>query len=109
MRKLITGDVPAFCRLLKKTGLKEELRGLVKSAEGRDVEDVGYDAIWKIFDVITEAEGEGELYRFLAGPFEMQPEEIPEIELPDFIARMKRLIEENDLTVFFRSAAALMK
>lgn len=109
MRKLITRDVPAFCRLLKKTGLKEELRSIVKGARGRDVEDIGYDVIWKILDVITEAEGEKELYGFLAGPFEMQPDEVASLELPEFVERMKQLFEENDLTDFFKYAAALMR
>lgn len=110
MRKLKTSDIPAFCRCLKKLGFKENIQAVAKEADSaKDVWDKGFDMIWGIFDLATEAEGENALYEFLAGPFEMQPREVADLDFEILFANLKQLAEENNLTVFFKSAAKLMK
>ena len=110
MRKLKTCDLPALCRSLKKLGLKEEFKKIAQEANGAaDVWDRGFEFIWKLFDVATEADGEGAIYDFLAGPFEMTPKEVADLDLDTLIANCKQLAEENNLGTFFKSAAKLMK
>ena len=110
MRKLKTSDIPAFCRCLKKLGFKENIQAAAKEANNaKDVWDKGFDMIWSIFDLATEAEGENALYEFLAGPFEMQPRDVADLDFETLINNLKQLAEENNLTVFFKSAAKLMK
>lgn len=110
MRKLKTSDIPAFCRCLKKLGVKDKIQAVAKDADSvKDVWDKGFDMIWGIFDLATEAEGENALYEFLAGPFEMKPKAVADLDFDVLFDNLKQLAEENNLTVFFKSAAKLMK
>lgn len=110
MRKLKTADIPAFCRAIKRIGIKEEVRKVAEEAKNAaDVWNFGFDLVWKLFDLATEKAGEAELYGFLAGPLEMTPEEIADMDISDFIAAIKQLAEENNLSAFFKLAQASMK
>ena len=110
MRKLKTTDIPAFCRCLKKIGVKDQMQAISKEADSaKDMWDKGFDLIWGIFDLATEANGENALYEFLAGPFEMQPREVADLDFDILFNNLRQLAEENNLTVFFKSAAKLMK
>ena len=110
MRKLKTTDLPSFCRSLKKLGLKEEFKKVAQEADAaKDVWDKGFELIWKLFDVATEAEGEWAIYDFLAGPFEMTAQEVADLDLDILIAYCQQLAAENNLGAFFKSAAKLMK
>lgn len=110
MRKLKFPDAFAFARTIKQIGVKEEIK---KAIEGRDkeasAESVGIDILWTIFDKATEKKAEKEIYNFFAGPFEMTAEEVENLDLPELIILLKRLAAENNLTDFFKSAAALTK
>lgn len=110
MRKLKTTDIPAFCRCLKKLGVKENIQAIAKESNNvRDLWDKGFDLVWSIFDIATEKEGEQALYAFLAGPFEMQPKEVEDLDLDVLFANLKQLAEENNLVAFFKFAASSMK
>lgn len=110
MRKLKTSDIPSFCRCLKKIGLKDKILAVAKEADSaKDVWDKGFDMIWGIFDLATEAEGEEALYEFLAGPFEMTAKEVEDLDIETLFNNFKHLADENNLAVFFKSAAGLMK
>lgn len=110
MRKLKTSDIPSFCRCLKKLGVKEKIQTIAKEANNvHDLWDKGFDLIWGIFDLATEAEGEQFLYEFFAGPFEMQPKEVADLSIDALFANLKQLSEENNLTDFFKFADRSMK
>ena len=113
MRKLKTTDIPAFCRCLKKLGVKEKIQAVAKEANNLkdvwDKWDKGFELIWSLFDLATEAEGEQVLYAFLAGPFEMQPKEVADLDIDVLFANLKQLAEENNLFDFFKFAASSMK
>ncbi len=110
MRKLKTSDIPAFCRCLKKLGVKDKIQTMAKDASNvQDVWDKGFELIWGIFDLATEAEGENALYEFLAGPFEMKPREVKDLDFEVLFGNLKQLAEDNNLNLFFKSAAKLMK
>ena len=110
MRKLKTSDIPSFCRCLKKLGFKDKIQAIAKEADNaKDVWDKGFDMIWSIFDLATEAEGENALYEFFAGPFEMSAKEVADLDFEVLFDNLKQLAEENNLLGFFKSAAKLMK
>ena len=113
MRKLKTSDIPAFCRCLKKLGVKEKIQAIAKESNTvmnvLDRWDKGFELAWALFDLATEAEGEQTLYDFLAGPFEMSPKEVANLDLNVLFANMKQLAEENNLYAFFKFAASSMK
>lgn len=110
MRKLKTTDLPAFCRSLKKLGLKEKVKILAQEANNlHEAWDRGFEIIWELFDVATEVGGESAIYEFLAGPFEMTAEQVADLDLDILIDNCKRLAAENNLGAFFKSAAKLMK
>ena len=110
MRKLKTADIPVLCRCVKRLGLKEQLRTIAQTSNtAQDVWDQGFDFVWNLFDIATEKNGEAAIYEFLAGPFEMSPEEVRDLELDALIGNVQQLVKENNLAGFFKSAAALMK
>lgn len=110
MRKLKTRDIPAFCRCLKKIGVKDQLQALAKEADNtQDIWDRGFDLIWNVFDLATEAGGEQALYDFFAGPFEMTAQEVADLDIATLGANLKQMVAENDLTTFFKFAAESMK
>ncbi len=110
MRKLKTSDVPVLSRCLKKLGLKEQFRDLaLKANSTKDVWADGFDFVWNLFDAATEKSGESAIYEFLAGPFEMTPKQVADLELDVLIEHMQRLVKENNLGTFFNIAARLMK
>lgn len=110
MRKLRTSDIPALCRGLKKLGLKDKIKSLAQQASSMaDAWDKGFEIIWELFDTATEVGGEAVIYEFLAGPFEMTPEEVETLDLDVLISNCKQLAAENNLGAFFKSAAQSMK
>ena len=110
MRKLKTADIPAFCRGIKKLGLKDQIKDIAqKSNTAQDVWSFGFDFLWQLFDIATEKHGEAVIYEFLAGPFEMTPEQVGDLDLDILIANLQQMAEENNLLGFFKSAAASMR
>ena len=110
MRKLKTRDVPAFCRCLKRMGAKDKFKEIaMESNTLKDVESRGFDLIWDLFDLATEQEGESCIYEFLAGPFEMSPEDVRDLDMDVLIENIQQLIRDNNLVAFFKFAAVSMK
>lgn len=110
MRKLKTSDIPVLCRCMKKLGVKEQFKAIAAEANSaRDVWERGFDLIWGLFDAATEKEGEGAIYEFLAGPFEMKPNEVRDLGLDELLANLQQLAAENNLSTFFKFAAKSMK
>ena len=109
MRKLKTSDIPVLCRCVKKLGLKEEIKAVAQKANTvKDVWSFGFDFVWNLFDIATEQAGEACLYEFLAGPFEMTPEEVRDLDM-EILENLQKLVQENNLAVFFKFAAQSMK
>jgi hypothetical protein len=59
--------------------------------------------------VATEQNGEKEIYTFLAGPLEMNPEEVAHLHLDELLTSLQQMAVENNLVDFFKSAARLMR
>ena len=110
MRKLKTSDIPVLCRCVKRLGLKDKIREIAQAADNvQDIWSFGFDFVWDLFDIATEKEGEDALYEFLAGPFEMTPEEVRDLDLDVLMTNVQHLVNENNLISFFKFAAASMK
>ena len=128
MRKLIASDVFAALRVVAavedKTDVKEIVKKIVKEAEAEaeenDDEDaekkndefiksVGVGAILKLVEMASGKKAEAKIYEFLAGPLEMQPEDVKALPIPDFIESVKTIARENDLSSFFDSVLKLKK
>lgn len=126
MRKLIASDVFAALRVVSavedKTDVKEIVKKIVKEAEAEaeenDDEDaekkndefiksVGVGAILKLVEMASGKKAEAKIYEFLAGPLEMQPEDVKALPIPDFIESVKTIARENDLSSFFDSVLKL--
>lgn len=103
MRKLNTSDVFAMARVVRASGMREELRGLIKQAAETDakVEDVGIDGFLTILEALAEKKAEAAIYEVLAGPFQTTAQEVASMQLDELMENLKRLVEENDLTRFF--------
>ena len=124
MRKLETSDVFAACRLMKKLGLKEKLKTIAEEANEATGEALTaletetnelmaerqqlMDAIQTRQQLRAE-NGEKDIYTFLAGPFEMAPEEVSHLHLDELLESLKQMAVENNLVGFFKSAARLMR
>lgn len=110
MRKLKTKDIPVFCRCVKKLGIKETIQTIAKESDSmKDIWDKGFDLIWNLFDTATEQAGEMYIYEFLAGPFEMSPEEVSDLDMDILLENIQQLLSENNLIAFFKFAAASLK
>ena len=110
MRKLKTCDIPVLCRSLKKLGVKEKFRTIAQKADdAKDAWAQGFDLVWDLFDAATEETGEAAIYEFLAGPFEMAPAEVADLDFDVLMDNLKQLAADNNLTGFFKSAAKSMK
>jgi hypothetical protein len=110
MRKLKTSDIPVLCRCVKKLGLKEEIRKIAEEANtAQDVWSRGFDFVWSLFDIATEQAGENCIYEFLAGPFEMTPDEVSDLDIDVLWNNLQKLVRENNLSAFFKFAAQSMK
>lgn len=110
MRKLKTADIPAFCRCVKRLGAKDMIKKIAQEANTLDdIWEQGFDFVWDLFDIATEERGENELYTFLAGPFEMTPEEVRDLDMDILLDNMQQLLKENNIIAFFKFAAQSMK
>lgn len=117
MRKLKTKDVFAFLRVATEAGIRREIRVLAdriaEEGEEADARSVGFDLIFSCLDHLGQKKAEGLVYEFLAGPWEMDPDVIGEMDLADFAATAKEwgteYLDRETLRSFFGSLASLMK
>lgn len=102
MRNLKASDIPAFCRCLKRIGIKDEVKRIANDSNtAEDAWNKGFDLIWNIFDLATEKKAEKEIYGFLANIFEVSEKELEEMPFDEFINGLKKIAEDNNLNSFF--------
>lgn len=89
MRKLQTSDVFELGRVVKKVGLKKELKEIAiktnKSNEEADEYSLGFDFVFGIIEKFIEKESENAIYDFLSGPFECSPEDVKRMDPIDLV------------------------
>lgn len=115
MRKLNTADVFNFCRLVKATDAREQLRGIVTAVAKRkdagepvDVTQVGVDGVLAVVEAAVEPKAEAMAYKFLSGPLECKPEEVADMELDVLLPALREMAEANNLTAFFDSVSGIL-
>ena len=105
MRKLITSDIFAFARVIKASGMREDLTAMVRKLAAQDkpldVESVGYEGILIMIEALAERKAEAALYEALAPVAEKKPEEIRSLSPAEFFNLFKEIAEENDVEAFF--------
>ena len=109
MRKLQTSDIFNALRLIKKANLKEEIKPILKMAESGElkVEEVGINGVLSFIEILSEKKAEQGIYELLAGPFEMKPKEVEQMDLITLAEHLETLARENDLRRFFTLLAGL--
>ena len=112
MRKLITSDVFAMARIIKASGMREQLTAFVRklAAEDKalDVESVGYEGVLIIIEALAERKAENALYDALAPIMELTPEEVRNLPPSDFIGLVKEIGEQNDIKSFFGYVSGIL-
>lgn len=103
MRKLQTKDIFSVLRLIQKSNLKEELKPMIAMAAAGEmkVEDIGLEGVLTMIEIFSAAKSESAIYEFLAGPFELESEQVKEMDLCTLAENLERLSKENDLKHFF--------
>lgn len=103
MRKLNTADVFAMARIIRASGVREELREMIHRVadQGLSMESVGIEGVLVIVEAVAEKKAEHAMYEALSGPFEVAAEEIAAMELDALIDSLEQLHQENDLQRFF--------
>ena len=103
MRQLSTSDLFKAARLIRKMGIKEDLK---KFAEGinadQNQEEVGIDMLMLSFERATDETSEQLIYEFLAGPFEVAPHEVKEMELFTMVESLFKVADVEKWKGFFK-------
>lgn len=106
MRNLKTSDLFSFARVIKASGIREELISYLQKLakeENTDKERVGINTILMIAEALSEKKAERAIYEALAPVFELSVEEIENLPPAELIALLKQMAEENDLVNFMGS------
>ena len=103
MRKLKTLDVFEALRLIQKSGLKDQLVPLIErfAKKPEEVQRAGILGILTLIEVFADNKCEDLIYKWLAGPFECDPDEVRNMELDELAGKLQELAEGNDLRSFF--------
>ncbi len=104
MRALITADIFSFSRVIKASGIREDLVSYLKTVNtDSDKEQVGMTTILMIIEALSDKKAEVAVYEALAPVFEMTTDEVRQLPPSDLFAKLKQMAEENDLGNFFNS------
>ena len=113
MRNLETHDVFAAARLLKKIGVREEIKAVAKEAEenkNKRVQfDMGFDLMFGILEKATEENAEIEIYKFIAELFECEWEEVRRMKPIELFKKLEQVANIEEWKSFFEYVAKLMK
>jgi|GEM_PF-2639094 hypothetical protein len=129
VRKLNTADLFEFMRMVKRTGVKDELKKVAKSMPKKEKKpqlkvveesddnspelivkeapsqaEVGIDLAFSVMEIFANKKAEEEIYAFIARPFQCAPEEVAENDLMDTIEKLKDVADAQKWASFFKSA-----
>lgn len=110
MRKLITADVFATARIIKASGMREELKQLIKRAvnSGESAENIGIEGFLVIAEALAEKNSENAIYAALAGPFEMSAEDVAALPLDELMANLAELVQSCNVSNFFKNVSGIL-
>lgn len=107
MRKINTEDVFKMARLLKHGNIIQSIKDAYADGkkEDADPEQVGISAFMDILCACSDAKVEGQFYELLGGICEKSAEDIKNQSLESTIEDVKRILKENNISNFLKSAA----
>lgn len=111
MRKLKTADIFSFARVIKASGIREDVVDYlqkISAQEDADIEKVGINTILMIIEALSEHKAETAIYVALGPIFEKTPKEVEDMPPAELFALLKQLAEENDLSSFFASLSGIL-
>lgn len=118
MRKLKTADIFGAMRVIKSAGIKDEIKRIAleysekEKVSETEQREVGAELVLSIIDGLAEKKSEILMYEFLAGPFEMHPEQIGDMDLTELIDKIQelgKLESPEGWRTFFKSLGDLIK
>lgn len=129
VRKLNTADLFEFMRMVKRTGVKDEIKKLAKNMQKKEKKtplkvlkegddnsqelivqeapsqtEVGIEMAFSVMEIFANQKAEKEIYAFIARPFQCTPEEVAENDLMDTIEKLKDVADAQKWASFFKSA-----
>ena len=112
MRKINTADVFAFARVIKASGMREQLTAFIRKLAAQDkeldVEAVGYEGLLVMIEALAERKAENALYEALGSIAEMKPSDIQNLPPAEFFKLFKDISEENDIKAFFGYVSGIL-
>jgi phosphoenolpyruvate synthase/pyruvate phosphate dikinase len=106
MRSLKTSDLFSFARVIKASGVREELTDYIQrlsKQDNTDVSKIGFNTMLMIMEALSEKKAEKAIYEALAPVFEMTVDQIQDLPPKDLFDLLKQMAEENDLANFMGS------
>lgn len=113
MRRLNTQDAFKMFRIFKKTDIASKSKKCIEVYNKRAVTqeeikekqtELGEQIIYLLFEILSDTKTEECFYDFIAPIFEIEAKGIKEMELPELIKGLKQIVNENDITGFFKLA-----
>ena len=106
MRKLKTSDIFAFSRCLTTIGVKEEISKIAEGyKKGGNIEQLGIDIMYRVFELAGEKKAEQAIYEFLSQPFEISPKQVAELPLEELFENIKELASDGKMLASFFKVA----
>ena len=106
MRSLKTSDLFSFARVIKASGVREELTDYIQrlsKQDNTDVSKIGFNTMLMIMEALSDKKAEKAIYEALAPVFEMTVDQIQDLPPKDMFDLLKQMAEENDLANFMGS------
>lgn len=106
MRSLKTSDLFSFARVIKASGVREELTDYIQrlsKQDNTDVSKIGFNTMLMIMEALSEKKAEKAIYEALAPVFEMTVDQIQDLPPKELFDLLKQMAEENDLANFMGS------
>lgn len=106
MRTLKTSDLFSFARVIKASGVREELTDYIQRLsmqDNTDVSKIGFNTMLMIMEALSDKKAEKAIYEALAPVFEMTVDQIQDLPPKDLFDLLKQMAEENDLANFMGS------
>ena len=106
MRTLKTSDLFSFARVIKASGVREELTDYIQRLsmqDNTDVSKIGFNTMLMIMEALSEKKAEKAIYEALAPVFEMTVDQIQDLPPKDLFDLLKQMAKENDLANFMGS------
>lgn len=120
MRKLNTADVFAVARVIRASGMRDQLLPIIqkaaeetKAAEDKKAMDavlsrIGINGFLTVLEALAEQKSEAAIYEVLAGPMECSSEDVEKMPLEDLLPMLRQIAEENRLKDFFGYVSGIL-